>query len=100
MWSCGPNKRGINSPETTWKCFDECGFGAEEVSIEEVIELPPPDDKIFQLMDDSDWAEFVQFDRNFETADTLNDKVIYSEQDDDEDNDDDDGVPPHTLYVP
>ena len=45
------------------------------------------------------WVDFVQFDRNAETTETLDDKVICSEQDDDNDDDDDedDDVPLFTL---
>ena len=62
------------SPETIKKCFVKCGFGAKEV-----IELPPPDDEMLQLMDDSEWIVFVQFVRNIETAHILNVKVICSD---------------------
>ena len=52
-----------------------------------VIELPPHADETLHLMDDLEWTEFVQSDRNFETADILSDKVICSEDDDDDDDD-------------
>ena len=54
------------------------------MSTEGVTELPPPDDDTLQLIDDTEWAVFVQFNRNIETTDALNDKVICR-------------VPPHTL---
>ena len=47
------------------------------------------------LIDDTEWADFVQFDRNVETTETLDDKVICSKQDDDDDGGG--GVPLPTL---
>ena len=86
---------GYRSPETIQKCFRKCGFGSEEVGGEEINELPHPDHETLQLMDDTEWADFVQFDRNVETTETLDDKVICSEQDDD----DDDDVCHYLLYM-
>ena len=67
------------SPETIQKCFRKCGFGSVEVGSEEVIELPHPDHETLQLMDDTEWADFVQFDRNVEITETIHDKIICSE---------------------
>ena len=66
------------------------------MGIEEATELLPADDGTLQLLDYSEWTEFVQAHRNPETADTLNNKVTCSAQDDDYDNDD--GVPPPIPY--
>ena len=42
-------------PETFKKCLVKCQFGSDEVSTEEVTELPSPNDSL-QLMDDTEWA--------------------------------------------
>ena len=80
------------SPETIQKCFRKCGFGSDKVGSKEVTEIPHPAHETVQLMDDTEWADFVQFDRNVETTETLDDKVICDEQDDNDDNDDDDAI--------
>ena len=58
------------TPETVQKCFAQCGFGSGPGQI---IDIPSPDENSDQLMDGTEWGEYVEHDKNTETSAPLSD---------------------------
>ena len=57
--------------KTIQACFARCGCGEEQP--EEVIYILPPDQDTDQLMDGTQWADYVDHDTNTDTTAPLSD---------------------------